>query len=163
MMEAASTSKTLVNFYWTTQRNNQEDSHLHTRRRENLTSRLLSNLRCNLVNVELLRNLYFVLVAEEPFGFRYRCVVFNFQHCAQETYVRCLYSGNYWIYHKLYGWKILLSYIEWNIIQQYVRSSLGRQASDYFLWQRRRISIRQETDHWTMKKEEGLKGMQPFR
>jgi hypothetical protein len=35
-MEAASTSETLVNFYQTTRRNNPEDSHLNTRRRENL-------------------------------------------------------------------------------------------------------------------------------
>jgi hypothetical protein len=39
MMEAANTSETLVNFYQTTQRNNPEDSHLHTCRRENLKSR----------------------------------------------------------------------------------------------------------------------------
>jgi hypothetical protein len=34
-MEAASTSKTSVNFYQTTRRNIPEDSHLHTHRREN--------------------------------------------------------------------------------------------------------------------------------
>jgi hypothetical protein len=39
-MEAASTSETSVNFYQTTQRYNPEDSHLHTRRRENLKSYL---------------------------------------------------------------------------------------------------------------------------
>jgi hypothetical protein len=39
MMEAASTSETKVNFYQTTRRNNPEDIHLHTRRRENLKSR----------------------------------------------------------------------------------------------------------------------------
>jgi hypothetical protein len=33
MMEAASTSKKSVNFYQTTRRNNQEDSHLHTTER----------------------------------------------------------------------------------------------------------------------------------
>jgi hypothetical protein len=38
MMESASTSETSVNFYQTTQRNNPEDSHLHTRLRENLKS-----------------------------------------------------------------------------------------------------------------------------
>jgi hypothetical protein len=38
MMEAVSTSKTSVNFYQTTRRNNPEDSHLHTRRRESLKS-----------------------------------------------------------------------------------------------------------------------------
>jgi hypothetical protein len=37
-MEAASTSETLVNFYQTTRRCNPKDSHLHTRRRENLKS-----------------------------------------------------------------------------------------------------------------------------
>jgi hypothetical protein len=36
MMEAASTSKTSVNFYQITRRINPEDSHLHTRRLENL-------------------------------------------------------------------------------------------------------------------------------
>jgi hypothetical protein len=36
MMEAASTSVTSVNFYQTIRRNNPEDSHLHTHRRENL-------------------------------------------------------------------------------------------------------------------------------
>jgi hypothetical protein len=40
MMEAASTSKTSVNFYHTTQRYNPEDSHLSTLRRENLKSHL---------------------------------------------------------------------------------------------------------------------------
>jgi hypothetical protein len=38
MMEAASTSETSVNFFQATRRNNPEDSHLHTRRRENLKS-----------------------------------------------------------------------------------------------------------------------------
>jgi hypothetical protein len=37
-LEAASTSETSVNYYQTTRRNNPEDSHLHTRRRENLKS-----------------------------------------------------------------------------------------------------------------------------
>jgi hypothetical protein len=41
MMEAASTSETLVNFCQTTMRYNPEDSHLHTRRRENLKSYLI--------------------------------------------------------------------------------------------------------------------------
>jgi hypothetical protein len=36
MMDTASTSETSVNFYQTTQRNNPEQSHLHTRRSENL-------------------------------------------------------------------------------------------------------------------------------
>jgi hypothetical protein len=36
--EAASTSETSVNFYQTTRRYIPEDSHLHTRRRENLKS-----------------------------------------------------------------------------------------------------------------------------
>jgi hypothetical protein len=38
MMEAARTSEKLVNFYQTTRRYTPEDSHLHTRRRENLKS-----------------------------------------------------------------------------------------------------------------------------
>jgi hypothetical protein len=40
MMEAAMTSETLVNFYQITRRYNPEDSHLRTRRRENLKSYL---------------------------------------------------------------------------------------------------------------------------
>jgi hypothetical protein len=36
MMKAANTSEKSVNFYQTTRLNNTEDSHLHTRRRENL-------------------------------------------------------------------------------------------------------------------------------
>jgi hypothetical protein len=36
MMGAANTSETSVSFYQTTRRNNPEDSHLHTRRLENL-------------------------------------------------------------------------------------------------------------------------------
>jgi hypothetical protein len=38
MMEAASTTKTSVNIYQTTLRNNPEDSHLYIRRHENLKS-----------------------------------------------------------------------------------------------------------------------------
>jgi hypothetical protein len=38
MMAAASTSETSVNIFQTTRRNDPEDSHLHTRRRENLKS-----------------------------------------------------------------------------------------------------------------------------
>jgi hypothetical protein len=37
-MEAASTSETSVNFYQTTRRKNLEDSHVHTRRPEDLKS-----------------------------------------------------------------------------------------------------------------------------
>jgi hypothetical protein len=42
MMEAASTSETSVNLYQTTRRNYPEDSHLHTRHRENLKSHLIT-------------------------------------------------------------------------------------------------------------------------
>jgi hypothetical protein len=38
MVETASTSETLLNIYQTTRRYNPEDSHLRTRRRENLKS-----------------------------------------------------------------------------------------------------------------------------
>jgi hypothetical protein len=38
MMEGESTSETSVSLYQTTRRYNPEDSHLHTRRRENLKS-----------------------------------------------------------------------------------------------------------------------------
>jgi hypothetical protein len=41
MMEAGSTSQTSVNFYQATRRNNPENSHLHTRRPENLRSHLV--------------------------------------------------------------------------------------------------------------------------
>jgi hypothetical protein len=42
MMEAVSTSETSANVYQTTRRNNPEDSHLHTRRRENLKSHFIT-------------------------------------------------------------------------------------------------------------------------
>jgi hypothetical protein len=45
MMETASTSDTLVNFYQTARRYNPEDSHLHTRRRENLKSYYIHKCR----------------------------------------------------------------------------------------------------------------------
>jgi hypothetical protein len=38
MMEEVSTSEASINFYQTTRRNIPEDSHLHIRRREDLTS-----------------------------------------------------------------------------------------------------------------------------
>jgi hypothetical protein len=40
MIEAASTYETSVNFYQTTRRNIPEDSHIHSRSRKNLKSRL---------------------------------------------------------------------------------------------------------------------------
>jgi hypothetical protein len=44
MMETASTSETWVNVYQTTWHNNPEDSHLYTRRRENLKSNTIALL-----------------------------------------------------------------------------------------------------------------------
>jgi hypothetical protein len=44
MMEAARSSETLVNFYQNTRRNNPDDSHLRTNRRENLKSYLANSL-----------------------------------------------------------------------------------------------------------------------
>jgi hypothetical protein len=44
MMEAASTRETSLNFCQTTRRNNPEDSHLHTRSRENLKSHLVRDI-----------------------------------------------------------------------------------------------------------------------
>jgi hypothetical protein len=44
VMKAARTSETSVNFYEIIQRNNPEDIHLHTRRRENLKSHKISML-----------------------------------------------------------------------------------------------------------------------
>jgi hypothetical protein len=48
-MQAASTFETSVNFYQTKRRNIPEDSHLNTRRHENLKSHLLNRLWRNLV------------------------------------------------------------------------------------------------------------------
>jgi hypothetical protein len=44
MMEAASTAETSVNFYQTTRRNVPEDSHPHTRCRENIESHTIVEL-----------------------------------------------------------------------------------------------------------------------
>jgi hypothetical protein len=49
MMEAVSTSETSVNFYQTARRNIPEDSHLHTRRRENLKSHQLRRYQTMLI------------------------------------------------------------------------------------------------------------------
>jgi Zn-finger protein len=46
MMEAASTSETLANFYQTTWHNMPEDSHLHTNRHENLKSHSPKYIPC---------------------------------------------------------------------------------------------------------------------
>jgi hypothetical protein len=48
-MEAENTSETSVNVYQTTRRNSPENSHLHTRRRENLKSHYESS-HCNFIN-----------------------------------------------------------------------------------------------------------------
>jgi hypothetical protein len=57
MMEAANTSETLVNFYQTTRRNKPEDSHLHTRRRENLKSHIIYSPRMAILP-RMLYNIY---------------------------------------------------------------------------------------------------------
>jgi hypothetical protein len=57
MMEVARTSETLINFYQTTRRYNPEDSHLHTHRRENLKSYVISqrfNLKLILYYVDVI-------------------------------------------------------------------------------------------------------------
>jgi hypothetical protein len=51
MMETTSISETSVNFYQTTRRNNPEDSHLHSRRRENLKSHLQNSFAADAENV----------------------------------------------------------------------------------------------------------------
>jgi hypothetical protein len=45
MMEAASARETSENFYQTTRCHNPEDSHLHTRRRENLKSCMAESIK----------------------------------------------------------------------------------------------------------------------
>jgi hypothetical protein len=47
MMEAASTSETSANFYYTSRLNIPENSHLHTHRRENLKSHEIEPLKPN--------------------------------------------------------------------------------------------------------------------
>jgi hypothetical protein len=66
MMEAASTSETSVIFYQITQRSNPEDSHRHTRRRENLKSHDIQNIVDYLFFVDiLLSNFWYSLVSGE--------------------------------------------------------------------------------------------------
>jgi hypothetical protein len=61
MIKAASTSETSVNFYRTTQRNDSEDSNLHTRRSENLKSHYCSYiLKC--VAISRKTNNYFSII-----------------------------------------------------------------------------------------------------
>jgi hypothetical protein len=56
MMEAAESSKTLVNFYQTTRCHNPEDSHLRTNRRENLKSHIsyVIEINCFAISYSLL-------------------------------------------------------------------------------------------------------------
>jgi hypothetical protein len=56
MMEAASTSETVVNFYQTTRCNNSKDRHLRTHRRDNLKSH---GLECVVNNLIYLRAIKF--------------------------------------------------------------------------------------------------------
>jgi hypothetical protein len=56
MMEAASTSETMVNFYQTTLRYNPEDSHLRTHRREKIKSYFVSILFALLVDLLVRRH-----------------------------------------------------------------------------------------------------------
>jgi hypothetical protein len=55
MMEAASTFETSVNFCGTMRRNNPEDSHIHTRRRENLRSHLVLSLLIDMLTLKTLK------------------------------------------------------------------------------------------------------------
>jgi hypothetical protein len=64
MMEAASTSKTLVNSYQTTRCYNPEGSHLRTRRCENLKSYKEEEV-LQIGLFEILRCLYLVQLADE--------------------------------------------------------------------------------------------------
>jgi hypothetical protein len=50
MMEAGRTSETSVNFYQTARRNNPEDSHLDTRRLDNLKFNLSYLVQCTYLN-----------------------------------------------------------------------------------------------------------------
>jgi hypothetical protein len=69
MMEAAGTSKTSVNFYQTFRRNNPEDSHLHTRRRENQKSQNNQRTISRNYLMDLTATLHYQLSSEFRFGF----------------------------------------------------------------------------------------------
>jgi hypothetical protein len=56
MTEAESTSETSVNFYQTTQHNNPEDSHLHTRCHENLKPHILCYAATEIVTAQFADN-----------------------------------------------------------------------------------------------------------
>jgi hypothetical protein len=70
MMVSVSTSDTSVNFYKTTRRNNPEDSHLHTRRRENLKSHITACLLIQSLSLGyIFRWIYLLLTVT-----RYNCL-----------------------------------------------------------------------------------------
>jgi hypothetical protein len=62
MMEAASTSETSVNFHQTTRRNNPEDSHIHTRSRENQKSHFIRLRFRYLLELFVLKLLQFIML-----------------------------------------------------------------------------------------------------
>jgi hypothetical protein len=74
MMEAVSISETF-NFYHITQRNNTEDSHFHTRRRENLSSHL-DIWQCRHLNVFMSDTTHISVVFEYLYVFSF---IMNFE------------------------------------------------------------------------------------
>jgi hypothetical protein len=62
MMEAASSSETLVNFYQITWRNNPEDSHLYTRYRENLMLSSLLLFQMLFASGQVLVNIFLIFL-----------------------------------------------------------------------------------------------------
>jgi hypothetical protein len=70
MKEPVNTSETSVNFYQTTRPNNPEESHLYTRRRENLKSHLerVSSKYIFLSGCIKIRRLVQKLLGEQPRG-----------------------------------------------------------------------------------------------
>jgi hypothetical protein len=67
MMEAASASETSVKFYQTTMRYNPVDSHLHTRRRENLKSYKI---------IQLYKSYHFILLPTLSLAYMFKVFLF---------------------------------------------------------------------------------------
>jgi hypothetical protein len=91
--QAGRTSETSVNFYQTSRRNNAEDSHLHTRRRENLVSHNFTVIFDTdlLLFVFLLKGLWHSLhciVARDCF-FTVRSIWYKNSHYRQQNWQFC--------------------------------------------------------------------------
>jgi hypothetical protein len=137
MRDTVSTSETSVSFYQTTLRNIPEDSHIHTRRRENLTSHQRTKYQNELCNYlhraeSVLLEMFIItqLVKKLPvfYGTWKFITVFTKVHHWAFSWVRWIHFTSS---HPIFK-------IQSNIIVAYVRLPSGHSVGTYHLYRRGR-------------------------